>query len=285
MGQNKTLMKRADGTWSDGGVGSGLDADLIHGLTLTENMDKTFYVDAGNGNDDNDGSKDKPFKTLKKAIDSIPVGGCGEIYLLGSEDFIIDDNIFIKNKLIRLFGSSTDTTTKPVVRNKCYVQDYYGTNYNATNGIILQNAAFFAYRVTFQTANYIDASLSSSHEVGLFLRWGGTTGGQITLEHCTVKIGDTPFAKASNRQMYDLIHYYKNDYYNEDYSVLCNGENTDSYLIGNDDGTYRVSFTNYSLGNKRDGSSLSYLDLLHGLKRDSDSGNPINVISNINFSS
>jgi len=267
------------------GAGSGIDADLIRGLPFAENLEKIFYVDAGNGDDTNDGSKDKPFKTIEKAINSIPVGGYGKIILRGSEDFVIDNDIYVKNKLIRIFGNETDTTAKPVIRNRCYVYNYHGKDYNATNGIILQNAAFYAWYVTFQTGDFVDNSLPISHRVGFFLRWGGTTGGQITLEECTVKIGDTPFVKASDRQIYDLIHYYKNDHYNEEYSVLFNGKNRDSFLIGLDAGTFRVSLTHYFLGTKRDGSSLSYSDLLYGIVRDSGSGNPINLLSNINFSS
>jgi hypothetical protein len=56
---------------------------LVDGQDL---MNRTFYVDAVNGNDNNDGSSGHPFKTLKKAFYSIPVGGVGYIKIVGVYD-------------------------------------------------------------------------------------------------------------------------------------------------------------------------------------------------------
>jgi hypothetical protein len=61
---------------------------LINGQDL---MNRTFYVDAVNGNDNNDGSQNAPFKTLQKAFDSIPFGGRGVIVLLS--DIVLNGNV------------------------------------------------------------------------------------------------------------------------------------------------------------------------------------------------
>lgn len=76
---------------------------LISGQDM---MSRTFYVDAVNGDDDNDGSSSAPFRTIKKACDSVPVGGKGLIYLKGSSDsvtpveYVIDTNITVFNKTL-----------------------------------------------------------------------------------------------------------------------------------------------------------------------------------------
>jgi len=61
-------------------------------------MYKEIYVDAENGSDTSgDGSKSAPFKTIDKAVGSIPSGGLGRIYLRGE---FIADHIYIENKHI-----------------------------------------------------------------------------------------------------------------------------------------------------------------------------------------
>ncbi|HFC97929.1 MAG TPA: hypothetical protein ENJ40_05675 [Thermosulfurimonas dismutans] len=67
-------------------------------------MDRIYYVDAVNGNDSNDGSESAPFASLKKAIDSVPVGGKGLINLIS--DYTINNNIQIVNKDITIKVSS-----------------------------------------------------------------------------------------------------------------------------------------------------------------------------------
>jgi len=48
-------------------------------------FDRTFYIDADNGNDNNDGSSGSPFKTLAKALNSVPMGGRGTIKFIGGD--------------------------------------------------------------------------------------------------------------------------------------------------------------------------------------------------------
>jgi len=97
------------------GVGSGLDADLIRGLTVEQTMNRVFFVDAINGDDNNSGAQDSPFKTLKKAIDSIPVGGSGIIEIIANTDITIQEtDIEVYNKLItfRKIGTGNITIQK-----------------------------------------------------------------------------------------------------------------------------------------------------------------------------
>ena len=71
-------------------------------------MIKNFYVEAINGNDTNDGSLNAPFKTPKKAIDSIPVGGVGVVRLLS--DVELTEDISIRRKHVVIVGEGAPRT-------------------------------------------------------------------------------------------------------------------------------------------------------------------------------
>jgi len=77
------------------------NANLVSAINAVPSMmSKTFYVDAVNGDDLNDGSSTAPFKTIKKAVDSVPVGGYGTINLLSG--ITITTSFSFENKVIRL---------------------------------------------------------------------------------------------------------------------------------------------------------------------------------------
>jgi len=62
---------------------------------------RTFYVDQTNGDDNNPGTADAPFKTLEKAINSTPIDGKCVVYLLGTQ-YIMESNCNISNKTVFL---------------------------------------------------------------------------------------------------------------------------------------------------------------------------------------
>lgn len=62
-------------------------------------MNKTVYVDAVNGDDNNPGTVDAPLKTIRKAVNAIPVGGFGKIYLANSSVHKVS-GIAVINKVI-----------------------------------------------------------------------------------------------------------------------------------------------------------------------------------------
>ena len=65
-------------------------------------MSKTFYVDSINGDDNNDGSSAAPFATPEKAIDSIPIGGKGLIYMRGGS-YTIRNRLSLINKTVFIY--------------------------------------------------------------------------------------------------------------------------------------------------------------------------------------
>ena len=93
-----------------------MNLDFTKEPLIHSTMDQTFYVDATNGDDNNNGSSTNPFKTIKKACDSVPVGGVGLIYLINGQTYNmpIDKDIMLKNKIIEVKNKECFTTSKIV---------------------------------------------------------------------------------------------------------------------------------------------------------------------------
>jgi len=67
-------------------------------------MVKHVYVDAENGsNETGDGSPNAPFKTINKAIDSVPVGSKVVVHLKKQQTHVIDGVIDISGKVVKIF--------------------------------------------------------------------------------------------------------------------------------------------------------------------------------------
>jgi len=126
---------------------------LIDGQDL---MSRTFYVDAINGSDDNLGTSSAPFATLKKAIDSVPIGGYGRILLIS--DITLDSPVYVENKIIHI--ESSDSTTNRTITS------LFGSNgtYNTVLGKLkLRNSVVSFrncdFRFTESSTSPVDANL------------------------------------------------------------------------------------------------------------------------------
>ena len=67
---------------------------------ITSWWNAIFYVDAVLGNDNNDGSGSAPFRTIKKAVDSVPFSGRAIIKLLTEYEPTEEENIPVLGKKI-----------------------------------------------------------------------------------------------------------------------------------------------------------------------------------------
>ncbi len=69
---------------------------------ITGWWNKVFYIDSENGDDNNDGSSSAPFKTVKKAVYSVPVGGIGVIVLKNGQTHYLptDSDIYVLGKQV-----------------------------------------------------------------------------------------------------------------------------------------------------------------------------------------
>ena len=114
--ENRGLFKKH--IWDD--VGSALGQ-----------FSRTFYVDAVNGDDNNDGSSTRPFKTFTKAYNSIPYSGFGEIIF--TSDYVFEHSLFtLKTRTIKIY--STHKLEIEVANDGNY-------NYLATRFFISANSA------------------------------------------------------------------------------------------------------------------------------------------------
>ena len=135
VNQNKVWTAGNDGS------GSGLDADMTDGFHASQSptvnqipvldsskqlnlpfappnikvagqdyMCRTFYVDAVNGDDNNDGSQANPFKTIEQACNSVPTSGLGVINLLSDVSLLDIVNLSTKVIDIHLNGHSLSLT-------------------------------------------------------------------------------------------------------------------------------------------------------------------------------
>ena len=243
-------------------------------------FNRTFYVDAENGNDNNTGSSSAPFKTIKKAVDSVPVGGYGVIYL-STDNNIIDNDIVMINKTIIIKGDLIDAnSTNPAIKNVCYA-DSFG---NATYGFIMTNSYLEFANLTIKTSDYVDSSKNESFFVGLIKRYDTQSKNKVILNQSSVLIGDTDFIRLSDRQDTNL-QVYSHDYKHSvtDKTIDCVGANNNGYLINNEKGALILSAASIALGTKNDNStSLAWTDLVTGIVKDAN-GVVLNVLSNINF--
>lgn len=102
-------------------------------------MSRSFYVDAINGDDSNIGDYNHPFRTLKRAIDSLPICGKGNIQINAgsSTELIINENIDLKGKKIylRKYGSSDNLNIR-------FAYDYSGS-YAIRKQIIGEGIIYF----------------------------------------------------------------------------------------------------------------------------------------------
>lgn len=91
-------------------------------------MYKTVYVDQVNGNDNNDGAQNRPFKTLQKAFNSVPVGGVVEVTLLSNYNLTAVEILSYKTCYLNLNGKTLTTEINPT--------SPYNSNYAGFRGFI-----------------------------------------------------------------------------------------------------------------------------------------------------
>ena len=115
-------------------------------------MSRTFYVDAENGDDSNDGSSSAPFKTIKKACDSVPIGGYGEIRCKTDQTFSLSESIHLINKTIYLQRNGDN---KPTINFETYIWD----NQNCSYHITLRNSCLIINNFILNNAPKLDSSL------------------------------------------------------------------------------------------------------------------------------
>ncbi|KZL17212.1 hypothetical protein PsWM33_05412 [Pseudovibrio sp. WM33] len=81
------------------------NAEIQKILNIAPELQRTFYVDAVNGDNSNDGSQDAPLRTLRKAADRVPRQGRGHIHLLS--DYHMTEAVYARDCYINVYGDET----------------------------------------------------------------------------------------------------------------------------------------------------------------------------------
>jgi len=231
-------------------------------VNVAEAMDKIFYVDAVNGNDNNDGSSSAPFKTLKKAIDSIPAGGYGNLFLADG-DYTADDIVYVCNKTVFISCSNVSN----LARIKFHT--YNSANYERPYCIELRNSQLLIYghnKCSIETPQ-LSLGLPIYNEAPFMVRGAGLFG----FVSCDITIND----------FYLVRGYYSAGNVNAISALFSDNtitKNTDKNILICDKLLFHSSY-NDTLQDSS-GNPLSWLDVIDGIVKDANDV-PRNIVSNI----
>ena len=181
-----------------------IDTAVANAVKAVPSMYKIFYVDAVLG-DDATGTGDKatPFKTLAKAIATIPYGGGGYIYLADGQEFVMTANIAVSRKSITIAGAP-GYVVKPTVRNICLPVT------NETTGFLMDSSTLVLRSLRLRTADWtVTDGIGSNIYEGLIRRNDRPFGNSHT-DQCDIEIGDTPFMRLTTNGQLPIVSLYSN---------------------------------------------------------------------------
>lgn len=79
-----------------------IDKAVERAVATIPKNERIYYVDAISGLDSNTGERNSPFATIKKALDSTPVGGVCTVFLL--TDYALRTGVGVNGRYLRLSG-------------------------------------------------------------------------------------------------------------------------------------------------------------------------------------
>lgn len=175
-------------------------------------MSKTYYVNAITGDDAaGTGDKLKPFKTVAKAVNTIPYGGGGYIRLFGHEH-VIDSLIFVASKNITITVAEGEAVM-PTLRNICVpanTSDGAGATENSTTGFMMDSSTVVLGGIRVRTANYSkpESTLNNVY-TGLFRRYDRPMG-MVHVTTCEIELGDTALTRHTINGQTGIVSLYLN---------------------------------------------------------------------------
>lgn len=104
---------------------------MLFAMTISA---QEYYVSKNTGSNRGDGSKEKPYKNLQKAIDAVPEGAT--IYVAEGNYFgMLDAGNINVTKCVKIYGGySTDFTTRDILKYRTMVQPTAESNGTAKGG-------------------------------------------------------------------------------------------------------------------------------------------------------
>ncbi|QBP09863.1 hypothetical protein [Cupriavidus metallidurans] len=147
------------------GKAAAIDASVAAALQAAPSMQRTYVVDSVAGDDAAAGTVAAPLRTIKKAVDLTPSGGSVEILLKPAQVFLIDADINVVNKIVRIDRQAVGT--KPIIRPKGYL-DTGGLN--ANYGFYGFGGTILFLNCTLESASKTDAAKANGFLLGLLRR-------------------------------------------------------------------------------------------------------------------
>ena len=228
---------------------------------------KVVYVDQQSGDDNNEGTVDKPFKTLQKAVSSVPIAGALDILIIGDYYLTASENRtnISGGRKVRIYGAETgdEKLTLDYDTQVCFAL-YTKSMLTLALDVDLKNSS----------GENLVKNIVSNDDESIFQI--------LNNRRATLNQGSTVNSKVT----------FLSDYVSIDY---CRRSSTSYINIDVDTGGYsnialmQVGFTSrlniaFSTidGNTADATNIK--SLIAGVVFDSDSGNPINLLCNLNLS-
>ena len=237
-------------------------------------FNRTFYVDADNGDDNNNGDSDHPFKTIQKACNSVPIGGVGTIKLKEGQQHDMSADIKVYNKELYFRKNGDDTPTVFFKAKK------YGNS-----------ASFYQFSLYQAILEFVDIDITADNDDA-----GGDASSYpsylinanysaVVISGSTVDLGTRQYT----RILQSAWNGAKNSFEFSVYSTKIILDSTENQTIARLDtyqthGLAKIMWNNSSLKN-RDDDDLKLQDYVTGVLTNSDNHYPLNVLSNIDFGS
>jgi len=254
-------------------------------------MYKEIYVDAENGSDTNgDGSKSAPFKTIDKAVDSIPSGGLGRIRLRG--EFIVSW-IHIVNKHIIIAPWNEGFKIKP----KIYSTTAGGTNYYEYIGFGIHDMGTLLFNLENNDDTHsiieipdIPDDKSITPYSGLIVLYENTGFGSVYFYLRTRVDNRQPIKVGSRAVLVSVLEWSYNRPTHFAVNISGHYDGTNRHIMVHSNGNLinvkgspASIYIDYNGGFKdENGNAIDPKSKIKGIIKDSN-GRPLNVISNLAF--
>lgn len=248
-----------------------IDAAVTAAQTAVLANNKAYYVDPVAGLDTNAGTQAAPFKTLKKACDSVPIGGFGDITIIGDGSVTceIENDITIYNKVMFIRSQITDASNKqnmPKIINKSYTSGAY----QLSSGFFIRNSSLSFINIRIATAKWPVAGLIGTSE-GVVKRLDASSC-TVFLIGCKISISDTPFVKRPPGPAMLCVGAYGLE-------VEVTGEFRQPGLVMLEGMPAILGFNSSILP-----AGVTWNELIKGMVYHHATGMPLNVISNLDLS-
>ena len=234
-------------------------------------MAREYWVDNNVGSDTNPGTSSAPFKTIKKAIDSVPVGGKGLIRIAGGQTYTLTENILLYNKYIVLVKEGTD---KPVITADQYTSGGYGYLYCFN----VANSAVASHNIHYVIPQNNTGTSLSYHGLGLFRSDVEAGNCSLYFFYCDVGLNDNAGYVLFNHNRYGASPAFAGLTL---FTCTVSINKSNAFLVWLNNNSLAYSVVSSTIQDNA-GSGKNWQDLVSGVLRDSN-GRPMNILSNLNF--